>query len=289
MMRNGALLSLILVAASAAPAMAQIITNSARTERDQGSAVRISARNTRVNSVTGTLRFDSTVIFAPFPDSTFFLNTPFLLKDGRFAGNEVDHDGFGDITLGGKYRILREDDILETTQVSFLGGVKFPVGDDDETKNGRRLPPSLQLGTGSFDFFTGVAFTHQVDRIRFDADFIYQLKTEANDIEIGDVVKLDVAFTFRLTPDEFPDEGNVDQVNLVMEVLTQFQEKAEIGGRSNDNSGGTLVFLAPGLQYIPESGAWLGEVSFQWPVLRSLNGNQDAVDWGAFVGVRIFF
>ena len=126
--------------------------------------------------------------FAPLPDSTFFLNTPYLLKQGRFAGDGIDNDGFGDVTLGGKYRFFREDDILETTQFSFLGGAKLPVGNDDETQSGSRLPLPLQLGTGSFDFFTGVVFTHQADRIRFDAyefEFVVEALADARQTQLA--------------------------------------------------------------------------------------------------------
>jgi len=53
-------------------------------------------------------------------------------------------------------------------------------------------------------------------------------------------------------------------------------------------SGGQLLFLSPGLQYLPRPNVIL-EGSVQVPIYRDLNGRQLAPDWSAVVGLRYLF
>jgi len=53
------------------------------------------------------------------------------------------------------------------------------------------------------------------------------------------------------------------------------------------DSGGTTLFLAPGLQYVTQR--WVAEISLQLPVIQELNGRQIKTDYHLNVGFRIQF
>ncbi len=54
------------------------------------------------------------------------------------------------------------------------------------------------------------------------------------------------------------------------------------------DSGGQLLFISPGIQYLPIPNLIL-EGSVEVPILRDLNGRQLAPDWSAVVGIRYLF
>lgn len=59
------------------------------------------------------------------------------------------------------------------------------------------------------------------------------------------------------------------------------------GGRADDNSGGTTLFVAPGLQFVTRR--WVLEGIVQIPVVQSLNGMALADDVTVRAGVRMNF
>ena len=101
----------------------------------------------------------------------------------------------------------------------------------------------------------------------------------------GDVLRYDLAASFRVLPwvyDTYPDH----QINLTAEVNGAWTERARLGGVESADSGGHIVFVSPGVQYMYD--AILVEASVQIPIpgATSLNGTQLAPDWTALAGVR---
>src|SRR5947209_19001312 len=70
------------------------------------------------------------------------------------GGTEVGGTGVGDVMALIKYRFYRRDSQRGTTQASATFGPKIPTGRTDLVDvSGRRLPASLQPGSGSTDLF----------------------------------------------------------------------------------------------------------------------------------------
>ena len=63
-------------------------------------------------------------------------------------------------------------------------------------------------------------------------------------------------------------------------------QKDKDSGRFAPHSGGHVLFLSPGLQYIPLS-RLLAEASVQLPLLKDLNDTQLEPDWTLSVGIRV--
>ena len=110
------------------------------------------------------------------------------------------NDGFGDLTLFGRYTFFQQDTPGRTLRVAGFGGIKAPTGEDDEFDNLGRLPPPLQTGTGAWDGFGGVVVTRQSLDYELDGQIAYRSNGKANGFEAGDEWRLDGSLQYRLWP-----------------------------------------------------------------------------------------
>ena len=242
-----------------------------------------------------TFEEDFNFVYGATRDLTLGVTLPILERRFRFddgAGERrtISADGPGDLTLVGVYRVFRRDVERGTTQLSFLGGLKLPSGETDiEDSNlprltgqpGTRLPTSLQLGSGSVDGIVGLAGFHNMDRLSFYADVQGKLNTEgAQSFRAGNTLFYDLSADYVLLPER--------NMFLILELNGVSTGRGDQGGRTVRDSGGQLLFISPGLQYLPIPNLIL-ETSVQVPIYRDLNGRQLAPDWSAVVGLRYLF
>lgn len=194
--------------------------------------------------------------------------------------------GFGDLTVFGRYTVIQRDQPGRTLRVAPFFGVKAPTGEDDETDALGRLPPSAQVGSGSWDALAGAVVTYQTLRYQVDSQLSYRANNEANDFEAGDVVRLDASLQYRLKPRSL--EGGVPAFLYgVVEANLIDRDKNRVGGSKDSNSGGTTLFIAPGVQYITKR--WIIEGAVQIPASQDLNGIALENDYIARVSVRANF
>ena len=209
------------------------------------------------------------------PRLTAFATLPVLAHRSRDeAGRSAQHDSaLGDLRLLGRYTFFADDYApLATRRVAVLGGVKFPTGDND-------------VGTPSFDPILGAVGTWAHDRHEIDLDVLYRIGTERHDFETGDTLRYDLAYRYRLWPRRFG--GRLLQVNGLLELNGTWQGKSRDEGDRLSDTGGSLLFLSPGLQII--STRWIVEASVQIPVHQEMNGSQVKTDVIAVLGVRVPF
>ena len=194
--------------------------------------------------------------------------------------------GVGDLRLFGRYTVLRKNWPGGTFRISPFAGVEAPTGEDDKSDAFGRQPASVQLGSGSWDPFGGLVFTYQTLDFQVDAAVSYQANTEANDFEFGDVARADASLQYRLWPREL--EGGVPGFLYgVIETNLIHKDKNRIAGVDNPNSGGTTLFLVPGLQYVTKR--WVFEAAVQLPVVQDLNGTALENDFIVRAGFRFNF
>lgn len=178
-----------------------------------------------------------------------------------------DPDGLTDLWLTGKYRFYRGP----LGQFAVFGGIKFPTGKDDvRNSDGEAVEPSATAGSGSYDGMLGMAYSRFLSsRVILDMSAQYTFRTEANGFRLGDRLDSGVALAYRFTEDiqRFP------QVSAFAEVNIRYLSKSEDGGASDPNTGGTAVFLAPGLR-VPFTRNVAFALSVPLPVMQNLNGEQ---------------
>ncbi len=215
---------------------------------------------------------------------------PYVDKSLEFTGNGVDQtrdtSGIGDLILFGRYTVFKDDIPGRTFRIAPFAGLELPSGEDDETDGFGRLPASVQAGSGSADPFGGLVATYQTLDFEMDAQASYKMNTEANHFEFGDVGRLDASLQYRLWPRSLQN-GVPGFLYGVFEGNFIHQNKNWSKGAKDPNSGGTTLFLVPGLQYVTKR--WIVEGGVQIPVVQDLNGTALERDYIARFGFRFNF
>ena len=210
---------------------------------------------------------------------------PYMDMTLKMAGINRGAAGLGDSMLLGRYQVFQLDRPGETFRAQILGGLKLPTGRDDKSDAMGRLPPPMQLGSGSYDPVVGGTFTWQRLRWQADFDLSYKINTKANGFRFGDTLAHDAAFEYRLSPQTLPEQGVPSFIYGVLELNGRWAERSELHGAKVGDSGGYTLFISPGLQYVTQR--WVAEISVQWPLIQDLNGNQVKTDYVLSAGFRI--
>lgn len=220
-------------------------------------------------------QFISVLGYGVTPDLTLFAVVPYV--DKRLALTESgarrtrSAKGLGDVSLFGRYTIYRQNWSGGTLRLAPFLGVKAPTGGNDKTDHFGRLPASVQPGSGSWDPFGGVVLTYQTLDFQIDAQASYKANTEANNFEFGDVARLDGSLQYRLWPPNLG-TGVPGFLYGVLEANLIHQGKNASGASSDPNSGGSQLFILPGLQYVTKR--WIAEAGVQIPLVQDLNGTE---------------
>lgn len=251
--------------------------------RSQARWLRATDDPTSSDKQVNVVAITNALIYGVTPDLALFAIFPYIFRNVELtdpsSGKRIDKNdsGIGDLTLIGRYTIYAKDYPSGTARFAPLAGIKLPTGDDD-------LEP---ITTESVDLqFGGVStITWDFGRHEIDADIIYRVNTEAKDFEKGDDLFYDLAYEFRVYPWTLPDVGAPNFLYLVAEANGIFSQKSELNGKTIDNSGGSILFLSPGIQFATKR--YILEASIQLPVIQDLNGNQVETDFVFTAGFRV--
>ena len=175
--------------------------------------------------------------------------------------------GIGDVAVFARYTAFKRDWPGRTFRIAPFAGIEAPTGNDDERDALGLLPPSVQPGSGSWDPFGGIVATYQT-LAQIDGQASYRANTKANGFAFGDVARLDGSLQYRLWPRRL--RGGVPGFLYgVIEANLIYRDNNR-AGIADANSGGTTLFLLPGLQYVTKR--WIVEAGAQIPVIQDLNG-----------------
>lgn len=195
-------------------------------------------------------------------------------------------NSLGDARIFGRYTIYKHDFTGGTFRIAPFVGLEVPTGEDQESDAQGVLPTPLQKGSGAWDYFGGLISTYASIDYNLDAQISYQNNGEDHGIEGGDIFRADASFQYRI----FPKEINGDVQGYTYALLESnfvYEDKMRVNGVDNANSGGTRLYLTPGLQYAAKR--WIGEVAVQIPVTQNLNGTNREDGYIIRTGFRINF
>lgn len=216
---------------------------------------------------------------APFLSKSLEITTP--------AGKQTRKvDGLGDMRFFARHTAWQWDEPGRTLRIAPFMGIEVPTGKDDENDNIGRLSQPLQLGSGSWDPFLGIVLTRQTLDWELDTSISYQINTEANDFRFGDTARLDLSYQYRLWPWKLS-SGVPGFLYGVLESNLIWLDKNELAGSPVENSGGTILYLTPGLQYVTRR--FVIEAAVQLPVVQDLNGNGLENDFISTLSFRVNF
>jgi len=202
-------------------------------------------------------------------------------EDGVETIGPSDINGMTDLWINAKYRFLKGP----YGSVAAFGGIKLPTGRDDVTVDGERLEPSAQPGSGAFDFAVGTAYTvYLTERIALDASAQYIFRTENDDFRIGDRFEGGVSLSYRLREDiqQYP------QVYFFGEATVRHLQRTEEDGEKQDNTGGTVLFLSPGIRASFTEHVSLS-VAPRFPAVQALNNPQQDTLFQVGVDLTLVF
>ncbi len=211
----------------------------------------------------------STLVYGVTPDFALFGTVPYTDIDT----NTTDAQGIGNTKIFGRYTLYQNDFQGGTFRVAPFAGVKIPTNQDN-------------TGTDSWDSFGGVVATYGTIHWEVDGQISYQANTEADSFEAGDITRADVSLQYRLFPITLSTDTH-SFINGVLEVNLIHKDKNKTDGIDNPNSGGTTLFLVPGLQYAAER--YILEAGIQIPVIQDLNGMALENDYIFRTGFRLNF
>ena len=222
--------------------------------------------------------------------------------------------GFGDVTMLGQYRF--HNNAQTGTSAAVLFGFKAPTGSTSQRDNfGQLFQAEFQPGSGSWDGLIGAAFTKRTGRWAFDVSGLYYLISNGTqNTNLGDRFLFGTAVSYRLVGPtgsakevELHDycmqprnqlqehclyHANHDHsdmkktpytLDLVLELNGEWHDKQRIAGVPDPNSGGTTVYLSPGVRVGFDR--FSSFVSFGVPVVNQHNGVQSKPDYRILTGI----
>lgn len=195
--------------------------------------------------------------------------------------------GLGDIMTVGRYELLARSGPGRTTRGAVIAGLKWPSGRSAESDALGVLPPPVQLGSGSYDPILGTVWTGQWLAFQVDADVSYRRNTNADGFKFGDQLEQNVSLQYRLSPRSLAAERLPNFLYGVLEANTICQAKNETGGVTDGDSGGTQMFLTPGLQWVTRRAVL--ELAAQLPAAQNLNGTALRTNYRLTGGFRLWF
>ena len=208
------------------------------------------------------------------------LTTPGGARVTREAG------GLGDMRFFGRYTIFKQDMPGQTFRIAPFAGVEAPTGANTRRDALGRLPATVQPGSGSWDPFGGIIVTYQTQQYQVDLQASYQMNTEADGFEFGDVARFDASLQYRLWPAELT-ETTTGFLYGVTELNLIHSDKSRANGIINPNSGGTTLWGLVGLQYVTPRN--IVEAGIQVPLVQDLNGTALERDFIFRGGFRLNF
>jgi hypothetical protein len=158
--------------------------------------------------------------------------------------------GLGDVSLLAKYG-------LAGGAVALIAGVKIPTGGTHaRALSGERLETEHQPGTGSWDPIAGAALGVPLGWAKLDASVLYQFTGRgAQAAELGDRLQAGVALSHRFGPPDHHHDGNAASEHhhaswdLFASTSLEWEGRQAIAGSVEEDSGGTVVWLTPGVRY----------------------------------------
>jgi hypothetical protein len=226
------------------------------------------------------------------------LRVPYLTREGVRTGhfhhgepeveNEGGGSGLGDISALLQWRFYRGENV----DSSLFGGVKAPTGEDGVRNNfGEAFATEFQPSADAWDWSAGAAATRRIGHLSLDASGLYTFAGENDeDDDLGDRFMYGLAASYRVvghpTHHHHLGLGAHDHgvgVDLVLELNGEWHREQKEGGETDPNSGGHVLFVAPGVRLVHEN--WAGHLSVGAPIVRELNGVQAEPGVRAIAGV----
>jgi len=195
---------------------------------------------------------------------------PYVSRVLEIGPGHLYDAGLGDVTLYGKRRYYRWDDVGKAMNFSILAGLELPTGKDDVVDKGVFLPAEMQPGSASWDPFIGTAVTHEPGRWRFNAMALYKRVGEGtHDYKQGDEFFAEIAAGNRFWLEPYP--GPFMRADVALRWRREGADRR--GGNSVPNTGGHLLTGAINWAFRPRPTVDI-QLAVEVPLFEDVRGIQ---------------
>lgn len=215
------------------------------------------------------------VVWGAYPNLSMTFVAPLVAlqsDDPNLPDRDFTTTSFGDGAIFARYDLFRTNVRGGFTRLSPEIGLKVPSGG--------------VFSSGSTDPIGALIFSHVRDPHWLIADAQFTYTTTGDDgLRRGNHWNYDLAYLYRL----LPRSGlGIPSVLLVLELNGEHVRRARVNGVPLADTGGNLLFLSPGIEFIA-SNRLVVEFSSPIPVGRDLNGSQMRPTSSFIVGFRWLF
>lgn len=264
-----------------------------------------------IHSIDNLFNYQANIAYGISNNITLGASIPYLERNNIRAAHNVmgkgeveaagNASGIGDVRLFGQYRFFHDN----RQDMAITAGIKTPTGTTREKETGGALfETDHQPGSGSWDPFFGMAFNRSFGRTGLSVNVLYSWTTEGSQqTNPGNSFNYNLALSYRLFPameahdHHHHEEGHkhhehtgsiLDYIDVVLELNGDVRNRDEINGINDENSGGHIIYLSPGVRFC-FARSWSFYTSFGIPVVNDLNGDQSEPDYRVISGVSMTF
>ncbi len=208
-------------------------------------------------------------------------------NDNRVLTNSAfSNTGFGDLSLFARYNLLNDHEFADTRIFSVTGGVKLATGNTAKLNaKGELVDAHMQLGTGSTDVLLGVGGLLGYNDWSVALNLLASLAGKgANGHQFGNNLNYDLGGRYLVYPNtmEYP------TVFAALAIRGEWRAQEKQDGELDPNSGGNVMYLAPGVQVFLSNKLSL-EASYNLPILHALTGLQLGETYKIMSGLQYMF
>ncbi len=177
-----------------------------------------------------------------------FAFVPYHQNRGTDLETPIKVDGLGDITVLANMTLLKQEACTKKLKYTLLvgGGIKAPTGANKGiTQLDEEGLPNVQAGTGAWDFITNANYTvsHGKSGLNVDASYTFTTTTKEH-YKYGNHLNSSLLYFYQLQQKWVT---LLPQVGIKYEYALHDYDNFDRKWL-NDNSGGSLVFAAAGVQ-----------------------------------------
>ncbi|HKA20361.1 MAG TPA: transporter [Blastocatellia bacterium] len=229
--------------------------------------------------------------YTPTPTLQVEAEIPYATTSFEDQTHSGSDDGFGNLTVWGKYRFYRELETWGDRQAAIRFGMELPTGKSDDTKPSQSTDADFvrqQLSPieGGPAFHSDVSYSQAHHRFVFGANIEGTVRAERDGFRMGHQIKVNTDFEYVMLPLKYQDPGH--ELFLILETTYSYRSRGQVNGTSVPGSSSSEFYLAPAVQFTASPRVVL-EASYQFPVVLNSGPAVLRTDRNLLVGLKYLY
>jgi len=235
--------------------------------------------------------FQLSVSYTPTPRLQLEAEIPFsrlTFDDGVTSGSG---EGFGNLTLWGKYRFYRRVETWGDRQAAFRFGLELPTGKKSAPSERQVRAPAFvrqQLTpiSGGLSAHLDAAYSQARGRFIFGGNVEGSFRSARDGFRLGHELRINTDLEYVLLPLKY--RRPTKELFILLETNYVDRGLGRVAGTAVRGSSSREYFLSPGLQYVATS-RLVFEASVQIPLVRETGPQVLRTDHNILIGARYLF